>query len=571
MDLISTNLYKKDALYFLALCGGGFWFWRWIKKLDASYKREIEKVNASVGERWQEVLNHLEKPVVPPPDSKQAINEALATIKKDSLNTLATKNQIVDLQASVTESIKGIVKSPPVTVLSPTDQQLLAKLFQQLSGLPNFDKSLRNAEGHIKNLAGSLSSIDSNQGKLVESIARFNHSIAPALQQLESIHARVDAGAKELSVTAADIKRQLLEKGDRLSGVETAVLDLQKAAAAFHEKGDRAFAEGERVRAEITALQEQRETANNAHAASQAAMQKARELQMQNSDLVKKAGEDRARAEAALKQAQETLAAEVAARTQAVREREKAETERAQARQLHDQTVQAKVQTDRQNAELARKEEAIQVALAQQALLEKRNQELLAAVQHERAAAEVLRQTAASDRAVAESTLVQSKAERVEVAEQYLRVQKLSGSLWPEAFSDQGSLAESRKEIEQWIAQQNSEAEILLSALYRFRAVANSTNRQEMYDMLRDVSRYAYRCWKSERLNASECAVRAQLWAQGLKHNGGAFELRVAKPGMAKDINWMNFKPGEGPQVADVLTWAVFDEGSMLKRKAEVV
>jgi hypothetical protein len=265
---------------------------------------------------------------------------------------------------------------------------------------------------------------------------------------------------------------------------------------------------------------------------------------------VKAEAEAERRAGAADRQAAESARAEAAAsRDQASRRRQEAADEL--------KTLEGK------RADLALVQANADRAIAKQAALEQESQRALADAMRTKGEAEASLQAVASEREAA-------RAAREETAGMLRQAQGFIDSLWPEGFRDGGPLVEMRRGIEGRLAEDNPEAGVLLAALSGYRWVLASASSQDVPKALSEVSRCAYRYWKTCGLTATQSDDEAKklagvLSAQVEPH----FSVRVASPKSQKEPTWMIY--GTQGQVAEAETWSVLNNKGIAVERAKVV
>lgn len=246
-------------------------------------------------------------------------------------------------------------------------------------------------------------------------------------------------------------------------------------------------------------------------------------------------------------------------------ERERTEAERKSNEALKDEISVKQTALEKQKREINLAVEERNKAIARETALREENQKRLEEARRENAQAAEERKAATANRTAAEET-------RAKFQEEKRQVEQLTRALWPDAFAENGPLAESRREIQTAVWRESVEAGTLLAALFRFRVLSRSGNTHEMPDVLSDLSRCAYRYWKSLGLNQERAAAAAKSWADALTaQTPKPFSIQVAIPGMPKEVTWMNYKPGGPPQLAEVETWAILNERNIAVKKADVV
>jgi hypothetical protein len=182
---------------------------------------------------------------------------------------------------------------------------------------------------------------------------------------------------------------------------------------------------------------------------------------------------------------------------------------------------------------------------------------------------ETLKATAEAANRGASENLRQVEAIKKEADASLRNANELFSSFWPSAFIQGGGLAAHRELITSQLAASKVEAGMLLAALYRYHLSQKASDTREMPAILSEVGRRAYSFWRSQDLTPQQCCDHSDAWTEAFNSElKGQFKLKVARPGVPKEISWMSYTQG-GP-VSEVDGWAVFSANDIVVRKAEV-
>ena len=546
--------------------------WWWTKKSLDQMESQLSTSVTPLNKTMETISNKFAAASTSDADKTKAAKELASEIKgltTFTKNNLGNVPNLIDfakaVEAVLVKRFQSLDNAKPASMITDQQKHALEQIVQFSNRTPELEKRLSLIVNGISNADTRLANLNVVCDKVEKASYAARQSLQETEDRLAPILVEVADKAASLDETAKLLDTQLCQQSENLQSTQAAATRWEEAATHAQEQAERNSVEAQRLAREREALEQKRCDAEAALKAKEAATTKELAERQENQRLRDEGLKHKAEATAKERAADEAKGAEERARNEAKSEREKAEVERKTSEDIKMQIAGRQAALEKQKREVDLAVEEKNKAIARETALREENQKLVQEALKESA-------KAAQDRKVAMANRLAAEATRDQFLKEKGQVERLIMTMWPDAFAENGPLAETRREIQSEVERERVEAGTLLAALFRFRVLARSVNTIEMPDVLSDLSRCAYRYWKAQGLSQERAAAAAKSWADALTPQIPApFRIQVPSPGMPKDNTWMNYRPGGPPQLAEAETWAILNERNIAVKKADVV